>query len=296
MYPSLTELSIRAAFPTIVEALRACEVSAVELSLSREMRVNAVDGGEPFVLDSPQEVERYRKHLEAHRVRPAGFLLGPAFSADGEVTEGVEWIVRAVRAAEGLGMAAIRIDSILIGDSREVSVSRRREIFVEGLLRVLEKTPESSIGLGIENHGAGGNNLEFLEGVFEGVGSERIGSTMDMGNFYWSGLPLSEVYRVLERLAPRTKHTHVKNIRYPEEMREVQRPVGWEYGRYCCPLADGDIDLKRVIGFLKEAGYQGDLSVEDESLGRFPPEQRPEILKQDAAFLKATLLEMGIPG
>ena len=35
---------------------------------------------------------------------------------------------------------------------------------------------------------------------------------MDTGNFYWRGYPLSEVYGILEVLAPFAKHTHLKGI------------------------------------------------------------------------------------
>jgi len=104
--------------------------------------------------------------------------------------------------------------------------------------------------MGIENHGFQGNNLAFQLSVYKQVGSKRLGSTLDTGNFYWRGYPLSEVYGILEIMAPYAKHTHLKNIKYPEELREKTREAGWEYEKYVAPLDEGDIDHALVLRFL----------------------------------------------
>jgi sugar phosphate isomerase/epimerase len=88
-------------------------------------------------------------------------------------------------------------------------------------------------------------------------------------------------------LAGSVKHTHIKNIAYPPELREQQRPIGYEYGRYVCPIPDGDIDHRVVVGILRDAGYDGDLCIEDESLGKFSPDERRKVLQRDAEHLKA---------
>ena len=95
------------------------------------------------------------------------------------------------------------------------------------------------------------NEPSFLERLFDGVGSEHLGLTLDTGNFYWFGHPLDDVYRLYEKFAPRAFHTHIKSIAYPEERRNVRRPMGWEYGKYASPIHQGDIDFRRVIGILE---------------------------------------------
>ena len=57
----------------------------------------------------------------------------------------------------------------------------------------VERTSRRKVDLAIENHGAQGNDPAFLDGVFQKVRSPRLGMTLDVGNFYWSGKPLSEV-------------------------------------------------------------------------------------------------------
>jgi sugar phosphate isomerase/epimerase len=62
--------------------------------------------------------------------------------------------------------------------------------------------------------------------------------------------------------------------------------MGWEYSKYCCPIYEGDLDFKRIVKILRKANYRGDFCVENESLGRFPEDQRADILRKEIALLK----------
>ena len=169
------------------------------------------------------------------------------------------------------------------------SVRERVAKFVAGIKRLIDATKDAPVDLGIENHGYQGNDPNFLHGVFDGVGSPRLGMTLDTGNFYWRGHPMSKTLKTIEEFAKLAKHTHVKNINYPEETRDQQREMGWEYGRYVSPIYKGDIDHKKVVGFLRAAGYNRDLCIEDESLGKFSEAERKEILMKDAEHLKSLI-------
>jgi sugar phosphate isomerase/epimerase len=157
----------------------------------------------------------------------------------------------------------------------------------ESIERALDGTEE--VLLGVENHGALANRKEFLDDLLGRIDSPRFGLTLDVGNLYWSGRPLDEVYEAVGRLAPRTVHTHVKNISYPPERRDERREAGWEYDRYACPLADGDIEYRRVVQALEAAGYEGALAVEDESAGRFSPREFQEVLRRDVEYMLTIL-------
>ena len=89
--------------------------------------------------------------------------------------------------------------------------------------------------------------------------------------------------------APSIRHTHCKSIRYPEGEREKRRSMGWEYGKYTCPVYEGDIDCRRLVKILRAAGYANDLCVEDESLGKFPASERREVLAKEIRYLKGCL-------
>ncbi len=81
-------------------------------------------------------------------------------------------------------------------------------------------------------------------------------------------------------------HTHCKSIRYPDDKKNVRRDIGWEYGKYNCPIYEGDLDFKRIVKILRKANYRGDLCVEDESLGKYPENEQADILRKEIALLK----------
>ena len=109
--------------------------------------------------------------------------------------------------------------------------------------------------------------------------------TLDTGNFYWRGHPIDNVYDIIEHFSSFTRHTHVKNINYPEDVRATERELGWKYGEYVSPIPDGDIDHARVVEILEAANYTGDMCIEDESLGKFEGDERKTTLKRDADYL-----------
>ena len=191
-----------------------------------------------------------------------------------------------LKAAQQLGVQAVRIDVW----PHKLDEERFLPFAIEACKRLCELAEGTSVRFGIENHGPTTNNPAFLAKLFAGVGSEKLGLTLDFGNFYWWGHPLRELYQVFEQVAPRVVHTHCKSIRFPEDKRNVRREMGWGYERYNCPIYEGDIDYKRALGILRQAGYHGDLCVEDEALGKFPENQRAEVIRREIALLKGLRL------
>jgi sugar phosphate isomerase/epimerase len=181
-----------------------------------------------------------------------------------------------------LGVKAIRIDVA----GRKLAPAEFLDMAVPALKKLMAATESTGVAFGIENHGTRTNNPEFLTPLLDRVGSPRLGLTLDTGNFYWFGHPLSKVYELYEQFAPRVCHTHCKSIKYPPAERETQRPMGSNYAKYACPIDEGDIDFRRVVKILRSAGYTGDLCVEDESLGKFPAADRKAVLAREIRHLK----------
>ena len=187
-----------------------------------------------------------------------------------------------LEACKKLNVNAVRIDVV----QRKI---KKPEEFLNFSISVGKRLTEplrgTGVRYGIENHGTTTNNPAFLDRLFDAVKSDALGLTLDTANFYWYGHPLDDLYGIYEKYAPRTWHTHCKSINYPEDQRNVRRKMGWEYGKYCSPIHQGDIDFERVISILHAADYKGDLCIENESLGRFPEEEREKILQEEAALL-----------
>ena len=277
-------------FPTIAGGLKQLGINSVELTLTRDFTLAALDSKERVELKSDEDAKAYRKKAEGLGVNVCALLTACDFSA-GNMADNSAWIARSIELADLLGAGAVRIDSAMKKE-KELPFETRVNLFVEGLKGALDKTANSKVTLGIENHGFQGNNLAFLLNVFTQVNSPRLGSTMDVGNFYWRGYPLGEVYGILRLLSPYAKHTHMKNIHYPEDQREVMREAGWKYSEYACPLDEGDIDMAKVVGMLKAAGYKGDICIEDESVAKLKTqEERAAQCKRNVDHLKKVLAE-----
>ena len=134
----------------------------------------------------------------------------------------------------------------------ELPLVERITLFADATRRALDATEGSPVRLGIENHGRQGNDPAWMDGVLQRVNSPRLGLTLDVGNWYWFGHPLSHVYEIYRKYGPRTVHTHVKSIRYPAEMREqdsLRAGQQFEVER----IHPGEYRLKRI----PDAGQPG---------------------------------------
>lgn len=187
-----------------------------------------------------------------------------------------------VKAASELGVDVIRIDVV----PRKLKAEEFLPFVIKACREMCETAAGTNIRFGVENHGKITNDPDFLDKLFAGVGSPKLGLTLDCANFYWWGHPLRDLYAIYERVAPRVVHTHCKSIRYPAEMKNARRAMGWEYAKHCCPVYEGDIDFKRLAKIMRAAGYRGDMCVEDESLGRIAEGERAGVIQKEIEFLK----------
>ena len=288
MYLSIRDDVVFAAgYTTLVEGLLDLHIPGIELFVKRDDTVSAiapVEGKERLNLTDPDDLAALKAQAELNGVRIAALCMGNNFNADDKEFE-IDWAVRTVRAAAALDAPVVRIDAVMSGE-RHLPLEERQRLVAEALKRILAETESSEIDLGIENHGTQGNDPDFLEGLLALVDSSRLGLTLDSGNFYWRGWPLSKVYEIFAQFAPVVKHTHIKNIAYPKEMQETQREIGYEYGKYVSPIHEGDIDHARYFKLLRDAGYDRDLCLEDESLARYPVEERKANLRAAANFFQ----------
>lgn len=262
-------------------ALRAIGAQGVEVQVERNLACTNVFGTDkPYSIATDADAKRLADDAKSNGSPVTSFLMHNTL--DVKPDEEVKWVVDVARGCKAMGVKVIRIDVV----SRKTKGDEFLKFAVETCKRLVGQIADTDVRLGIENHGNTTNNVEFLEKLFDGVGSDRLGLTLDTGNFYWFGYPLDQLYENYKKFAGRVYHTHCKNIAYPADQRNVKRQMGWEYGKYNCPVYEGDIDFKRVVGILRESGYRGDLCIEDESLGKSPKEKRGEILAKEVAFLK----------
>ena len=285
-------VSIAANGRPFFDALNELGISAIELQIDPDLTTPHVrkSDGSPFSIADDAHIAEIKDVLSARNTRLSALLLATDFSSD-NAEDHVIWAVRAAHAASALGAAAIRVDPLT--RNKELPPETVRDNFVARIMQVLRASAGTHVDFGVENHGPFGNDPAFLDAVLSAVNDDRLGMTLDTGNFYWWGLPLEELYRMLERYAPRTKHTHVKNINCPPDLAAVRRPIGLDYGKYCCALDEGNIDLRHAIGIMRDAGYQRDFCIENESLNKTPAEGRLDMLRRDVNAVRRAMEPVG---
>jgi len=270
--------------PDVFAAMGAIGVEGVEATVTPEGKSPGLFGprdAQPFSIADEDGIKRLGDALAASRKKICAFCLHNHF--DERPDDEVACVKMTARAAVKLGVPAIRIDVV----PRRIKDEAKFLEFAVGMgRRIVEATKDTNVRFGVENHGGTTNKPEFLRKLFGGIGSKRFGITLDTANFYWFGHPLSKLYDIYTEFAASACHTHCKSIRYPEPEREKQRKMGWEYGKYNCPVYEGDIDFKRVAAILRKANYTGGLCIENESLGKFDKAERGKVLEREAGFLR----------
>jgi sugar phosphate isomerase/epimerase len=245
------------------------------------------EDGRPYSLLDTGGISALRERLDREGVRASALLMMTDFSSD-DADYHVVMSIRACAAARELGVPVVRIDPLT--KNKALAPEQVRENFVARVRQVLDGSRDTGVDLGVENHGPVACDPRWLDAVLDAVPDPRLGLTLDTGNFYWFGFPVSEMYGLIERFAPRAKHTHLKNINFPKELADVKREVGHGYKEYCCPLDEGNLDLKRVVEILRTAGgYARDLCVEDESLFKYGPDDKVNVLRRDVAAVRAAM-------
>lgn len=262
-------------------AMKELGVTGVEVEVNPALTCPSLYGPDKtYCLATASDIQALKDNLDENKLVITSFLMNNRL--DERLEEELEWARKLVKAAQMLGVKAIRIDVV----PRRTKKEDFLPFAVKACKQLCDIVEETSVRFGIENHGSITNDPSFLQRLFDGVGSSHLGLTLDTANFYWYGHPLDELYAIFERFASRAFHTHCKSIRYPEDKKNVKRPMGWEYGQYCCPIYEGDIDFRKVAAILRRANYRGDLCLEDESLGKFPEAERADVVKKEIALLR----------
>lgn len=141
-----------------------------------------------------------------------------------------------VEAAKFLGCHSIRVNAAGEGTPDEVKAAA-----IDGLGRLSEFAAQHNIGVIVENHGGVSSHGDWLSAVLQGVGKDNCGSLPDFGNFYEY-----DRYQGVTDLMPFAKGVSAKTLVFNEQGDEA------------------NIDYRRMLQIVKDAGYTGYVGIEYE--------------------------------
>jgi len=245
--------------------------------------------GAPYRIDTPEARKTLLEKLTKEHFTIGCFMILPRLVVDGSEDKAVLQRVRKVaEVVSEFGNAIIMLPIDIRGVKEnepptDQEFVARGKAFVRQLDRIAAETKAQIV---IENLGKYWNRPEILEPVLRESTPDSVGLLLDITNMYWYGFPLDRIYELAQQFAPYVRYVHCKNIRYPEDQRQKQRPPGWEYAKYADPIGTGDINFNRIMEILVKAGYVGDLCNEDDSLPHYDAAGKRKALLEDVDFFR----------
>ena len=288
MYAGIRDFTvIWAGYQDVLNGMKSLGLPSFEMYLGPDLKgEDYSDMGYPvntgFDASTREKRRELLKKLSDANVKISAILIENDFGGH-DVQKDVSWMTKAAEAALDLEVDVVRINSVMT-PRPDVSEEKYVNVTVSAVKEALKKTQR--VYFAMENHGTLGNKKEFIEAVIKGVSSQRFAMNLDPGNFYWFGYPLSTVYDLVKEFAPIAKHTHLKNMTFPQDQREKRRDWCRDWPKEAKPLYEGDIDYSKIVAMLKSAGYDRDLTIEDESLGNYDKKEAISILIKDIDFVK----------
>jgi sugar phosphate isomerase/epimerase len=159
-----------------------------------------------------------------------------------------------VTAAKFLGCHSIRVNAGGIGTAEEISGTA-----IDGLGKLSEFAAKENINVIVENHGGYSSDGQWLSNVIKQIGMDNCGTLPDFGNFCIKRTRDGcadeyDRYKGMEELMPFAKGVSAKSNVFDEAGNEV------------------NIDYKRILQIVKNAGYKGYIGVEYEGNELSEPE------------------------
>jgi sugar phosphate isomerase/epimerase len=168
---------------------------------------------------------------------------------------GVLYARRGIRYARALGVNIVQITEDMF-PPKWLTEQDAYAIMKVNLLAIVETCAENGVYIAVEQHGPYTAKIKSLTRILELVDSPWIRVNYDCGNTFLAG---EDPYAMLEAVIDRVVHVHAKDISRKQATEERGKVTGTAVG---CACGDGEIDWNRIVKRLKQAKYQGVLSVE----------------------------------
>jgi inosose dehydratase len=206
----------------------------------------------------------------------------PLSQADGPL-RGVPYVMKSIAWAAQIGCPCVDTTDGLhapegLKDPEAMTMMKRS---YEQILRVAEA---HEVIVNIEPHGYFTTNPDRMAEMQAFSKSPYLRLNMDTGNTFIAG---HDPVKFLKRFLKRVSHVHVKDV--SESLAAALRGKDTGIAVSTCALGGGvnAANIKKCLGLLRDARYDGVLSIECEG-------QAGPMIETSLAWLRATLQELGI--
>ncbi len=276
------------------EAANAIGVEAMEIAVDHRLNCSRLYEGDetPYSIASKAEAKKLAAAAKKHGLRTPVICSSTRIAPEGD---NEEVVARAKQLIDIAPVIGCRLVYFPIG-MRKSENPLTDEIFIDQSVKFLKEVgaygEEKGVTVTIENLQRYWNRQEILQPVFHRVPKDHLGLTLDPTNLYWYGFPREKIYEIVDTVAPRVRYFHAKNVDYPEDIQDKQREPGYEYIKYSVSVREGDLDFKKILKRVHEAGYVGYVGIEDDSLSHHDPKGRVAVLRDDVKYLRSIIADL----
>ncbi len=277
------------------DAAKAIGVEALEIAVDSGLKCSRLYVGEktPYSLESKEDAAKVAEAAREHELRTPVICASLRIAPEGDNKDVIDRAKRLIDTAPVIGCRLIYFPVAI----RQSDTPLTNDLFIKQSVQLLREIgsygKEKGVTVTIENLQRYWNRPEILAGVFEQVPEDCLGWTLDPTNLYWFGFPRARIYEIIDRFAPRVRYFHAKNVDYPDDIQDKQRDPGYEYIKYSVSVREGDLDFKKILTRVHQAGYVGYIGIEDDSLSHHDREGRVAVLRDDVQYLRSIVAELG---
>lgn len=275
--------------PDVWSAAKAIGVKRLEVVVDKNLACPGLFEGKakPYRIDTAENRKKLQDALDKHDTSISCFC-SVIRGKDGPAPDQVDWMIRVTEAAGQMKVPLIMMPLGFRAKSDKSYINHAVQFFKE-LEPVAKRT---GVTLTFENLGHYLNREEIAVPICKGIAPGGAGIANDITNMYWYGHPIAKLYDLAKAVGPYVRYVHIKSIKYPADKKNVQRKPGWQYGKYAEPVRTGDVDFKKIIAIYAAAGFKGDLTIEDDSLGHFDAAGKRKVLIDDVKLLREIIKQV----
>ncbi len=230
----------------------------------------------PFELEEGESAKDFaasvREECERVGIEIGSYTVGADFinGSGGDLEAEIERVKGEVDIANILGAKTMRHDAT-IGFPSEYRGPRDFDAalprLVEGCRAITEYAEQFGIKTMIENHGFFCQDSDRVEKLVNQVNHPNFGLLLDMGNFMCVD---ESPEKAVGKLMPYAFYVHAKDFHFKDGM-QPDPGAGWfrsRGGNYLrgAIIGHGDVPVYQCLKIMKDAGYDGILSIEFEGM------------------------------
>jgi sugar phosphate isomerase/epimerase len=248
---------------SVVETVKAGKMTLPQfIDFASTQNVKGIELLDYFWKDEKREIPQAKKQAADKGLEIGVYSIGNDFFQPDAAARAqqLEAVKHGVDVANELGVNLVRVFS---GSYREGYILEQGIGWViDGLSQAARYAEQNHVTLALENHGLIAGRSDQVKDIISKVNSPALRANIDTGNFLLVGQNPTEAARMLASLAALV---HLKDFRKPDPGQTVHVYRGLDGSTFTGAVTgEGMVDLPAIVSILREAGYNGWLSLEYE--------------------------------